>query len=140
MLSADFCLSKAEECELAAQKTTSPDLRLEWLRIANEWRVAAFHAEALAGSPLSVSSVQPRQPDGSARARLVEPHPFGWDCEARAAEAARLAKLARDAAVRADLERIRSIWLRLAEAPRRPLREIMRERRAERLRAHLDRR
>ncbi|WP_374468350.1 hypothetical protein [Phenylobacterium sp.] len=41
MLSFEFCLSKAEECEFRAQeRPESADAR-EWLWMANEWRLAA---------------------------------------------------------------------------------------------------
>jgi hypothetical protein len=39
----EFCLGKALECQLMALETP-PRLATEWLRMANEWRVAATEA------------------------------------------------------------------------------------------------
>ncbi|HEY8572781.1 hypothetical protein [Phenylobacterium sp.] len=39
MLTPEFCLGRAEECELRAEEFADPALRREWLRMAAEWRV-----------------------------------------------------------------------------------------------------
>jgi hypothetical protein len=41
MLPKDHCLSKAEECELWAAEFSDDQLAAEWLRMAEEWRIAA---------------------------------------------------------------------------------------------------
>lgn len=41
MLSSGFCIAKAEECELLAAQTVCPAAAREWLRMADEWRLAA---------------------------------------------------------------------------------------------------
>jgi hypothetical protein len=41
MLHGDFCLAKAEECELRAAETADRPSAREWLWMASEWRLAA---------------------------------------------------------------------------------------------------
>ena len=41
MLTSEFRLDRAEACEHRADDCADPGQRLEWLRMANEWRLAA---------------------------------------------------------------------------------------------------
>ncbi len=41
MLSPEFCMAKAEECELNAAEADGPVMAREWLWMASEWRLSA---------------------------------------------------------------------------------------------------
>ena len=61
MLWPEFCIAKAEECELNAAEAERPALAREWLWMASEWRVTA----ALAPGALSAAEErrsEPRRP------------------------------------------------------------------------------
>lgn len=48
MLPRAFCMAKALECELNAGQVADPTTAREWLRMANEWRLAAVGAPSAA--------------------------------------------------------------------------------------------
>lgn len=61
MLWPEFCIAKAEECELNAAEAQGPALAREWLWMASEWRLtAALAPEALSAAKARRS--EPRHP------------------------------------------------------------------------------
>lgn len=63
-----FCVEKAEECELRSEGQGRPEILREWLEMAHDWRVAAIandndweNSESLADTMIRTPS--PSQPE-----------------------------------------------------------------------------